>query len=184
MGVTSIKSNKNLTVDIALISLFTAIICICSWLSIPMGVPVSLQTFAVFTAAAVLGAKKAVISVIIYILLGLTGVPVFTGFKSGSAVVAGPTGGYLIGFIFAAVIIGVMSSSFSQKKWAIPLSMVTGQIICYAFGSVWYKYIYLNSDISLVEVLMICVVPFIVPDIIKLTVAAILSKSVKKVLKY
>ena len=76
----SIKNTNKLTVDIALTALFTAIICVCSWLSIPMGVPVSLQTFAVFTAAAVLGAKKAVISVIIYILLGLSGLTVFTCF--------------------------------------------------------------------------------------------------------
>ena len=180
----SIKNTNNLTVDIALTALFTAIICVCSWLSIPMGVPVSLQTFAVFTAAAVLGARKAVISVIIYILLGLAGVPVFTGFKSGPTVITGPTGGYLIGFIFAAAIIGIMTSAFSQKKWAVPVSMITGQIVCYLFGTVRYKYIYLSSDVSLVEALMICVVPFIVPDIIKLTASVILSKSVRKALKY
>ena len=149
-----------------------------------MGVPVSLQTFAVFTAAAVLGARKAVISVIIYILLGLAGVPVFTGFNSGPTVITGPTGGYLIGFIFAAAIIGIMTSAFSQKKWAVPVSMITGQIVCYIFGTVWYKYIYLGSDVSFVEALMICVVPFIVPDIIKLTASVILSKSVRKALKY
>ena len=116
----NIKNNKNLTVDIALISLFTAIICVCSWLSIPMGVPVSLQTFAVFTAAAVLGAKKSVISVVIYILLGLAGVPVFTGFRSGAAVVTGPTGGYLLGFVFAAIIIGTMTKKLPQKNGCFP----------------------------------------------------------------
>ena len=180
----NIKSNKNLTVDIALISLFTAIICVCSWLSIPMSVPVSLQTFAVFTAAAVLGAKRSVISVVIYILLGLVGAPVFTGFKSGVAVVTGPTGGYLLGFIFAALIIGLMTKAFSQKKWALPVSVIAGQIMCYICGTVWYEYIYLNSAINLGEALMICVVPFIVPDIIKTIAAIILSKSIKRILKH
>ena len=180
----NIKNNKNLTVDVALISLFTAIICICSWLNIPMGVPVSLQTFAVFTAAAVLGAKKAVISVVIYILLGLAGVPVFTGFRSGAAVVAGPTGGYLIGFIFAALIIGGLTKAFFQKKWVAPASMIIGQAVCYLCGTVWYGYVYLDEAIGPGEALMICVVPFILPDIIKITAALILSKSVRRILKY
>jgi biotin transport system substrate-specific component len=180
----NLKNRKNLTVDIALISLFTAIICVCSWLSIPMGVPVSLQTFAVFTAAAVLGAKKSVISVIIYILLGLAGVPVFTGFRSGASVVAGPTGGYLIGFIFAALIVGILTNAFPHKKWVAPTAMIIGQLICYLCGTVWYEFIYLDSAVSLGESLMICVAPFILPDIIKITAEIILSKSVRRILKY
>lgn len=180
----NIKNNKKFTVDIALISLFTAIICVCSWLSIPIGVPVSLQTFAVFTAAAVLGAKKSVISVVIYILLGLAGVPVFTGFRSGAAVVTGPTGGYLLGFVFAAIIIGTMTKKLPQKKWVLPVSMIAGQIACYICGAMWYKYIYLGNSVGFGETLMICVIPFIVPDIIKTTAAVILSKSVRRILKH
>lgn len=143
-----------------------------------------MQTFAVFTAAAVLGAKRSVVSVVIYILLGLAGVPVFTGFRSGVAVIMGPTGGYLVGFVFAAVIIGVTAKVFAQKKWALPVSMVAGQLACYICGTLWYEFVYLNNSVRFVEALMVCVVPFIVPDIIKTTAAIILSKSAAKILKY
>ncbi|MBQ8782515.1 MAG: biotin transporter BioY [Clostridia bacterium] len=180
----NIKDKRNLTADISLISVFTAVMCVCSWISIPfMGIPFSLQTLAVFVTASVLGSKKAVISVLIYICLGVIGVPVFTGFKSGASVLLSPTGGYLIGFIFAAGIIGLMIKLLPEKKWIKWLSMLTGQVICYIAGIVWYEFVYLDTAVYIKEALLICVVPFIIPDIIKTAAAVILSDSVNRIFK-
>ena len=148
-----------------------------------MGIPFSLQTMAVFVTAGVLGAKRAVISVILYILLGAIGIPVFSGFKSGASVLLSPTGGYLIGFVFAAGIIGLIIKILPQKKWAKAVAMLMGQLVCYTFGVIWYEFIYLEASIELEEALLICVAPFIVPDIIKTTAAVILSDSVIRIFK-
>lgn len=178
-------NNKKLTADIALIAMFTALITVCSWISMPfLGVPVSLQTFAVFLATAVLGTKRATASVLSYILLGLTGVPVFSGFNSGISAFLGATGGYLIGFIFAAMITGILIKKLPDKKlWKI-ISMCAGQIICYIFGMFWYGFIYLkSSETNVTLIFSLCVAPFIIPDIIKITAAAFLSDTVKKAVK-
>ncbi|MBQ8228066.1 MAG: biotin transporter BioY [Clostridia bacterium] len=172
-----------MTFNLAMIAVFTAIMCICSWISIPVfGVPVSLQTFAVFMSASILGAKHSAVSILIYATLGIIGVPVFSGFKSGAAVIAGPTGGYLIGFFFAAICIGMLLKYLPQKKWVVWVSMFSGQIICYIFGVLWYKFVYLDAVTSIKEVLLVCVVPFLIPDIIKTVAAIILSQSVKRIL--
>lgn len=148
-----------------------------------MGIPFSLQTLAVFVTAGVLGAKRAVLSVLIYILLGAAGVPVFAGFKSGASVLLSPTGGYLVGFIFAVAIIGTLVKILPQKKWAKTVAMLIGQAICYVFAVIWYQYIYLEATIAFGEVLWICVAPYVIPDIIKAVAAVILSDSVTRILK-
>ncbi len=179
-----LKNNKNLTVDISLISVFTAIICICSWISIPfLGIPFSLQTFAVFTCAAVIGAEKSIISVLVYILLGITGLPVFSGFRSGLSVLLGPTGGYLIGFIAAAFIIGITIKILPSYKISKILAMIMGQTVCYFFAAIWYRFVYIENAVSFKEILSACVIPFIVPDIIKIIAAVILSDSVIRIFK-
>ena len=85
-------------------ALMAVIITICSWISIPLVVPFTLQTFAIFFALVFLGGTYGTISITVYILLGIIGVPVFSGFKSGIAAITGPTGGYIVGFVFSGLL--------------------------------------------------------------------------------
>lgn len=166
------------TKDIVYIGIFAALMAICSWISIPLTVPVTLQTFAVFLAVSLLGGKRGTISVVIFILLGAIGVPVFQGFSGGFGVLLGTTGGYIIGFIFTALIMWLFEHFFGRKIWAQIVSMILGLVVCYAFGTAWFIYVYAraNGAISVMTALGWCVIPFIVPDICKIALAFILSK--------
>lgn len=173
------------TTDIAYMGLFVALITICSWISIPFTVPVTLQTFAMFAALSILGTKRAVWTVVIYIILGVIGCPVFTGFKGGFGAIFGTTGGYIIGFIFAIFISGKLIDRFGKKDWIKFLAMFAGLLVCYAFGTFWFINVYshTNENIGIAATLLYCVVPFIIPDIIKIIMALLLSKRVKKFIK-
>ena len=112
-------SNKSVlsVQNMVLIAVFTAIIAVCSWISVPIGpVPFTLQTFAVFVTAGLLGTKRSEISIIVFIILGTIGVPVFAGFSSGPGVIAGPTGGYIVGFLLTALIIGLLMKLAKGKN--------------------------------------------------------------------
>lgn len=176
------KKQKNRTVDIVMISLMAAIIAVCSWISIPVGsVPVTLQTFAVAVCGAILGHKKGTIAVIIYILLGIMGLPVFSLFRSGIGVITGATGGYMLGFVFISLIGGFFAEKFRDKIFLHFTGMCIGLIMCYALGTVWYLFVYLGDTGStgLSAVLAACVLPYVIPDLIKISLACIISRSVK-----
>lgn len=172
--------------DIALIAMFTALIAVCSWISIPVGpVPFTLQTFGVFVTAGVLGTKKGTISVFAYILIGLIGIPVFAGFTSGPGVLAGPTGGFIIGFIFTAIIVGVMTTFIKVSgEWTKVIvligAMILGAASYFAFGTIWFVFA-MKSTVS--QALVLCVIPFIVPDLVKIVVATIVVNRLKKYVK-
>lgn len=174
------------TVDLAYIGIFAALIAVCSWLQVPFGaVPVTLQTFAVCVAAALLGTKRGVLCVFIYILLGLIGVPVFSGFKAGAGALLGVTGGYIIGFIFTALIVGLAADMLGDKAWVYAASMVLGVLVCYAFGTAWFVVVYTKKveAITVGGALSMCVFPFIIPDLIKIALAAAMAKILKKYVK-
>ena len=118
------KTNSKIT-DMVYIGLSAAIIAVCSWISIPLTVPITLQTMGVVLISGLFGAKRGTLSTLLYILIGAIGVPVFSGFKSGFGVLLGSTGGYIIGFIFTALIVGIVSDK-TNKLWALILSMVVG----------------------------------------------------------
>ena len=101
-------SQKIKTTDIAFIAMFSAILAVCSWISIPAAVPFTLQTFGVFLAVGVLGGKRGTLTVLTYILMGMIGVPVFAGFSGGIGCLLGSTGGYIIGFLFSAIFMWLM----------------------------------------------------------------------------
>lgn len=171
--------NKKLsTKDIVFIGTFAALMAICSWISIPTTVPFTLQTFAVFLAVSLLGGKRGTISVIVYILLGAIGAPVFAGFSGGLDKILGTTGGYIIGFIASALIIWLFEKLFGKKLWAQAVSMVLGLVACYAVGTVWFITVYAraNGAISVMTALGWCVFPFIIPDVCKIALALVLSK--------
>lgn len=179
------KSKKLKTIDIAYIGIFVALITVCSWISIPFAVPVTLQTMAVCITAGLLGTKKGLITVAAYILLGLIGVPVYSGFTSGAGVLMGITGGYIIGFIFTALIVGIMIKMLGKKIWVYVLSMLIGIAVCYAFGTAWFViYSSNNADsVTIGAALSMCVVPFIIPDIVKIVIATLLCKRLDKYVK-
>lgn len=160
-------------------AMFTALIAVCSILSVPIGeVPVTLQTFAVCLSAAMLGWKRGTLSVFIYILLGAVGVPVFAGMSGGIGILAGPTGGYIIGFLLTALIVGFSAQRWSRKALPLTISMVLGVLACYAVGTVWFM---LVTKMHIGESLMLCVVPFLIPDGVKIALATVLSNRLSKV---
>lgn len=170
------------TIDFVYIGVFAAVIAVCSWIQIPLTVPITLQTFAVCAAAGLLGLRNGVLTVVVYILIGLIGVPVFSNFGAGPGVLFGITGGYIIGFIFTALIVGGAVKLFGKKITVYILSMITGVAVCYAFGTVWFMIWSVNngSSTTLGAALMACVVPFIIPDLIKIAAAAVICSKLSK----
>ena len=177
------KTNSKIT-DMVYIGLSAAIIAVCSWISIPLTVPITLQTMGVVLISGLFGAKRGTLSTLLYILIGAIGVPVFSGFKSGFGVLLGSTGGYIIGFIFTALIVGIVSDK-TNKLWALILSMVVGILVCYAFGTAWFAVVYAktNEPASLATILGWCVISFLIPDAIKIALAAVLTNRLKKFVK-
>lgn len=162
--------------------LFIALITVCSWISIPTTVPFTLQTFGVFAAVCILGGKLGTIAVIGYVILGAIGVPVFAGFSGGVGVIAGTTGGYIVGFIFAALAMWLVEKILGRKPWVLILSMIAGLIVCYAFGTAWFMIVYTakTGTVGLGAVISWCVVPFIIPDAVKIACAAIITEKAGK----
>ena len=173
------------TLDITYIAIFAVIIAVCSWISIPTFVPFTLQTFGVFLAVAVLGGKRGTLSVLIYLLLGIVGVPVFAEFTSGMGILLGSTGGYIVGFVFSALLMWAMERILGKKRWVLSLSMVLGLNVLYAFGTVWFMVVY-GRDVETIGVwtaLGWCVFPYIIPDLVKIALALTIYKKLARAIK-
>ena len=176
-------SNKIKTTDIVFISLFAVLIALCSWISIPTAIPITMQTFAVFLTLNFLGGKKGTVSVCIYLLLGLIGLPVYANFTSGIGMLLGMTGGYMIGWIFSGLVMWLMEKLLGRKLWAQAVSMLIGLIVCYITGTAWFMVAYARNSgpIGLWTALLWCVIPFIIPDLAKLGLALWLSQRLEKI---
>lgn len=175
---------KSAVYDITVTAVFAALIAVCSWITIPIGeVPFTMQTFAVCCAAGLLGAKRGVTATLIYIILGAVGVPVFSGFRGGIGVIMGTTGGYIIGFLLTALCTGIFSDKFNKKLPALISGMVLGTLLCYTLGTAWYMVVYTakTGAVGVSAVLMNCVVPFIIPDAAKISVAAFAVSRLKNI---
>lgn len=173
------------TKELVYVALCAVIIAICSWISIPTAVPFTLQTFGIYLAVAVLGGKLGTISLLIYIALGTIGLPVFAGFKSGFAAITGPTGGYLVGFLATTLIMWSFEKLFGKSKLSFIISAIIGLIACYALGTVWFMKVFsaANGPIGLTATLGMCVIPFIIPDLIKLVVAYLIGNKISVISK-
>ena len=170
------------TRDVALIGLFAALMVICAWISIPLGpVPVTLQTFAVFLAAALLGSKRGTLAVAVYIFLGVVGLPVFSGFKSLNPL----TFGYVLGFLPLGMLTAAAEKLFTKTRLALPLGMVAGLLVCYLIGTVWFYYVmhFRGTEYGFGRILSLCVTPFILPDLVKLGLSWFLSLKLQKHVK-
>ena len=167
--------------DLVFTAMFTALIAVCSIISIPIGeVPVTLQTFAICLAAAMLGWKRGTLSVFVYILLGAVGVPIFAGMKGGVGVLVGPTGGYIIGFLLTALAVGFAADRWRRKALPLTIAMAVGVLLCYVVGTVWFMAV---TEMGLGESLLLCVVPFLIPDAVKIAAAVLLSNRLSKVVR-
>ena len=173
----SIAAPHSKTYEITMTALMAAVTCILAPLSIPIGpVPISFTNLAIYLSLYLLGWKRGTISYLIYLLLGLVGLPVFSGFTGGPAKLAGPTGGYIIGFIPMAIIAGIVIDKFTNRGIQI-LGMIVGTAICYAFGTAWFCF---QSGYTVGAALAVCVIPFIPADLCKMVIAMIIGPMVRK----
>lgn len=174
---------KKITVkDMTVIALVTAVICIISPFSIPIAVspvPITLALFAIYLGGIILGWKKGLLSVVIYLLLGMVGLPIFSEFSGGVQKLVGPTGGYLVGFLFLVFFTGFFVDKFPNK---IPMYFVgglLGLVVCYLFGTLWFM---IQYKTGFVETLGMCVIPYIPLDLVKLVLAVLVGSQIRKIL--
>lgn len=169
---------------IILIAMMTCLIAICSWLNIPSAVPFTMQTFAVFCALLLLGGQHALVTVFLYIFMGCIGLPVFSGFKGGIAHIIGPTGGYIIGFIFTALCYCLFEPLILKYPRIKAFVFVIGLIICYVVGTLWFKMIYefRGTEYSVIKILSMCVFPYIIPDLLKLALSFFVCNKIRRVM--
>lgn len=165
-----------------IIALMAAIISILSPMSIMLPispVPISLATFAIYLTAYVLGGIDGAISTMIYVLLGIVGAPVFTGFTGGIAKILGPTGGYIIAYVFLAIIAGTFVEKFFGNTFLCFVGMVIGTIVLYLVGTLWLSYV---AGMSFDKALFAGVIPFIPGDIVKMILAHIVGTKIRHLL--
>jgi biotin transport system substrate-specific component len=162
-------------------ALFAALICVMALFNIPIGpVPISLATFAIYIAASVIDWKHGTLAVLVYIAIGLIGVPVFSGITGGIQKLVGPTGGFLVGYIVCALVTGLIVDKYEEKKWIYPVAMVAGTALLYACGTAWYM---VSLKQTLAAALMTCVVPFLIGDAVKIVLASVISPRIRKLLR-
>lgn len=178
--VNEVKTKQKITTyQMALIGLMAAVTCIFGPLSIqlPGGVPLSLTNLVIYLTVFILGWKKGTISYCIYMVLGIIGLPVFSGFVGGLGKVAGPTGGYLLGFIFLAMISGYFVEKFPGKSYMYVIGMLVGTIVDYILGTAWFM---AQTHMALGAALAACVFPFFIGDAIKIAIATLIGPSIRK----
>lgn len=178
-------NNTNKTRDTVFIALFSVLIAVCAWISIPTAVPFTMQTFGVFFALNFLGGKKGILSVVIYLLMGIIGVPVFANGTAGLGILMGITGGYMIGWIFSGLAMWLLQTLLGRKKWAQSISMLVGLLVCYGIGTAWFLVVYAQTTgaVGLWAALCWCVFPFILPDLVKLGMVLWLTQRLNKIVK-
>lgn len=192
-AVSATHSGSSNTKMMIMAAVFAALTAVCSQIQIPLApVPINLATFAIFITAGLLGKRWGTVSLIVYVLLGAVGLPVFAGFTGGFGIITGPTGGYIIGYIFTAFITGYIIEFFSSKKTSarvaeysanaassvpsyplLALAMASGLAICYLLGTIWFIYL---TGWTLGKALMSCVIVFLPGDALKIIAACILVK--------
>lgn len=179
--MTTIKQTRSNTASLVLCGLFAALTAICSYINIPLGftpVPMNLATLAVFLAGGLLGKKYGMASIAVYVMMGAVGLPVFAGFQAGAGVLAGPTGGFLAGYIAAAFLAGFFMEIFASRSSALcMIGIFMGQLACYLLGTLWFMFI---TGTEVLAALPACVIPFIPGDLIKITVSILLIKRLRK----
>lgn len=175
--MSSHRATRLYALDTAYISLGVALIAVCSFLTVPAVIPFTLQTFAVCTVLGILGGKRGTVAILVYLAIGSIGVPVFAGMQGGIGVLLGPTGGFLWGFLLMGLCyLLLVRRTASHSFVPAMLALIIGHLLCYAVGALWYAY-YAGTDLG--AALLACVVPFLIPDAIKLAVSLPVSRAVR-----
>ena len=180
---TAAKQQAVSTKRMALIGVMAAATCIVAPFSIPIPgspVPLSLTTLVLYTAVYVLGTKDAFFSYVIYLLLGFAGLPVFSGFAGGAAKLAGPTGGYLIGFLFMIPLTGLLFEKAGKSRARQIAAMALGTLVCYLFGTVW---LCLQLELDFAGGLATGVIPYLPGDTAKIIAASFIGPAIAKGVK-
>lgn len=164
---------KITTYQMAVTAVMAAVLCVLSPLTIPIGaVPISLANFVICLSVWLLGAKFGTLSVAIYLAIGAIGLPVFSGYGAGIAKLAGPTGGYLIGYLPMAIIGGLVIEKCKGQPVISGIGLIAGIAVCYAFGTAWFVF---QMGCELSYALTVCVYPFIVFDIAKVIISCVVG---------
>lgn len=178
-----LSTRKINTKQMALVGLMTAVICLLAPFSIVLPfspIPISLGTFAIYLTVTVLGRKHGFLSVLLYLLLGFAGLPVFTGFTGGAGRLLGPTGGYMIGYLFIAFIYGSFVDRWSHRLFVCFLGMLLATAICYAFGTIWLA---MQSELDFLSALAASILPFIPGDLVKMGITMTIGYQIRMRLK-
>lgn len=158
-------------------AIFAAIICVAAPFSVQAGpIPITLATFAIYLAGTILGGKRGMAAVAVYIMIGAVGLPVFSNFNGGFGALTGPTGGYIIGYIPLVFLTGIFSEMNSKKHLTMIVGMVLGTVALYAFGTAWYM---IMSGRDLITSLSLCALPFIPGDAVKIVCTAAVAIPLK-----
>ena len=172
------KKEKWTARDLTATALMSVLICVCTWIAIPGAVPFTLQTFAVFTAVELLGARRGFWAVASYLLMGAAGLPVFSGMAGGAGILLGQTGGYLWGFLLVPLLCRGVTALAGHGKPARITGMLLGMAACYAVGTAWF--VFVNGGVGWGGALAVCVLPFLIPDAVKLVLAVAFSAALRK----
>ena len=159
-----------------------AIISLLAWVQIPAPIPFTMQTLGIYLACGVLGGKTALLTAMVYIALGMVGLPVFSGFSGGFGALLGPTGGFIMGFVLIPLSV-LLAEKTPIKKHSLVIGCGLGTAFCYIAGMLWYSLVYMRGEAGLIAAFFACVLPYIIPDGIKLMVAAIAAKRINKTIK-
>ena len=172
------KNKKLTTYQMAVTALMAAVLCVLGPLSVPIGaIPISLSNFVICLAAWLLGARFGTLSVAIYLAIGLVGVPVFSGYGAGIAKLAGPTGGYLVGYLLMAFIGGLFIEKSKGQPVVSAVGLILGDAACYVLGTIWFMVL---TGLDLPTSLTYCVIPYLPGDVIKIALASLLTIQLDK----
>ena len=175
--ISGAAGQKNKTYALAMTALMAAVTCVLAPMAIPIGpVPISLTNLAIYLSLYLLGWKWGTVSYVVYMLIGMVGVPVFSGFTGGLGKLAGPTGGYIIGFVPMAVLAGLVIDR-SRSRAVQFVGMAAATAVCYAFGTAWFC---LSMDSTVSAALGLCVLPFIPGDVVKMLLAMTFGPMLRK----
>ena len=158
-------------------AVMTALTCVLAPLSIPIGpVPISFTNLAIYFSLYLLGWKLGTLSYLVYLLIGMFGVPVFSGFTGGMGKLLGPTGGYIIGFLPMAILGGLAIERFSSRGMHFA-GLTLGTLVCYVFGTAWFCFV---AKMAVIPALSLAVFPFIPGDIAKIAAAMAIGPVIRE----
>ena len=158
------------------------LICVCSWITVPFAIPFTMQTFAVFFAVLFLGGKNGTAAIALSLFMGMIGLPVFSGFRGGIGHLLGPTGGYIVGFLFMGIVYMLLEPFIRERRSIRWLALAGGLALCYLTGTLWFLMVAgaQGSSQTFWSALGICVLPYVIPDCAKMVLAVYLSDRVRK----